>query len=43
MGNSPRGKAMYKKILRGKSYDIVCIFDKETKKLIKSYVEIHEQ
>lgn len=33
---------MYTKILVGKSYDIICLFDKETKKLIKSYVEVHQ-
>ena len=32
---------MYKKILVGKSYDIVCLFDKTTGKLLKSYVEVH--
>ena len=33
---------MYKKILVGKDYDIICIFDKTTGKLLKSYVEVHE-
>lgn len=33
---------MYKKVYKGSSYDIICIFDKVTGKLVKSYVEVHE-
>ena len=36
------GKTMYKKVYKGLDYDIVCIFDKVTGKLVKSYVEVHE-
>ena len=32
---------MYKKVYKGQDYDIVCIFDKVTGKLLKSYVEVH--
>ena len=33
---------MYKKVYKGLDYDIVCIFDKVTGKLVKSYVDIHQ-
>lgn len=32
---------MYKKVYKGLDYDIVCIFDMKTGKLLKSYVEVH--
>lgn len=43
VGNTLEVCGMYKKVYKGLDYDIICIFDKVTGKLLKSYVEVHEQ
>ena len=42
VGNTLEVWGMYKKVYRGLDYDIICLFDKETGKLVKSYVEVHD-
>ena len=42
VGNTLEVQGMYKKVYKGLDYDIICIFDKVTGKLLKSYVEVHE-